>query len=30
VRNLEAWYTEFDVKPGQKLFLTASRRVQIW
>ena len=30
VRNLDAWYPAFDVKPGQKLFLTPEERVRIW
>jgi predicted metalloendopeptidase len=30
VRNLQAWYTAFDVKPGRALYLEAGRRVQIW
>ncbi|APR75869.1 Metallopeptidase [Minicystis rosea] len=30
VRNLDAWYTAFDVKKGQKLFLDPNDRVRIW
>jgi putative endopeptidase len=30
VRNLDAWYPAFDVKPGQKLALTPEQRVRIW
>jgi putative endopeptidase len=30
VRNLDAWYPAFDVKPGQKLYLTHEERVRIW
>jgi len=30
VRNLDAWYPAFDVKPGQKLYLAPSDRVKIW
>ena len=30
VRNLDAWYTAFDVKPGQGLFLGPSDRVRVW
>ena len=30
VRNLDAWYAAFDVKPGQTLFLTPEQRVHIW
>jgi putative endopeptidase len=30
VRNLDAWYAAFDVKPGDKLFLTPEERVRIW
>ncbi len=30
VRNLDAWYPAFDVKPGQKLFLAPGSRVQVW
>ncbi|MFN7986736.1 MAG: M13-type metalloendopeptidase [Thermoanaerobaculia bacterium] len=30
VRNLDAWYAAFDVKPGQKLWLAPGERVQVW
>jgi predicted metalloendopeptidase len=30
VRNLDAWYTAFGVKPGQKLFLAPEARVRVW
>ena len=30
VRNLDAWYSAFDVKPGQKLYLAPQDRVRIW
>jgi endothelin-converting enzyme/putative endopeptidase len=30
VRNVDAWYDTFAVKPGQKLFLTPAQRVRIW
>lgn len=30
VRNLDAWYAAFDVKPGDKLFLAPEKRVKIW
>jgi len=30
VRNLDAWYAAFDVKPGQTLYLTPDERVHIW
>jgi putative endopeptidase len=30
VRNIDAWYTSFDVKPGQKLYLAPPDRVRIW
>jgi putative endopeptidase len=29
-RNIDAWYTAFDVKPGQALFLAPEQRVRIW
>ncbi len=29
VRNLDAWYPAFDVKPGQKLYLSPADRVRI-
>jgi len=30
VRNLDAWYPAFDVKPGEKLYLDPKARVKIW
>ena len=30
VRNVDAWYTAFDVKPGDKLYLAPAERVHIW
>lgn len=30
VRNLDAWYAAFKVKPGQKLYLTPEQRIKIW
>lgn len=30
VRNIDAWYAAFDVKPGEKLFLAEPDRVKIW
>jgi putative endopeptidase len=30
VRNLDAWYVAFDVKPGDKLYLAPADRVHIW
>lgn len=30
VRNFDAWYAAFDVKPGQKLYLAPAERVRIW
>jgi predicted metalloendopeptidase len=30
VRNLDAWYQAFDVKPGEKLYLAPDDRVRIW
>ncbi|HXO99007.1 MAG TPA: M13 family metallopeptidase [Luteibacter sp.] len=29
-RNLDAWYTAFDVTPGQALYLSENERVRIW
>ena len=29
LRNLDAWYTSFDVKPGDKLYLTRDQRIRI-
>jgi endothelin-converting enzyme/putative endopeptidase len=30
VRNLDAWYAAFNVKPGQTLYLAPDQRVHIW
>ena len=30
VRNIDAWYGSFDVKPGEKLYLAPEERVRIW
>ena len=30
VRNLDAWYAAFDVKPGETLFLKPDDRVRVW
>ena len=30
VRNLDAWYDAFDVRPGQALYLEPAARVRIW
>jgi putative endopeptidase len=30
VRNLDAWYSAFNVQQGQRLFLTPAQRVRIW
>lgn len=30
VRNLDAWYAAFDVKPGERLYLAPEARVRIW
>src|SRR5271167_817794 len=30
VRNIDAWYTAFDVKPGETLYLAPADRVRIW
>jgi putative endopeptidase len=30
VRNLDAWYQDFDVKPGEKLYLAPAERVRVW
>ena len=30
VRNVDAWYAAFDVKPGDKLYLPPEERVHIW
>jgi endothelin-converting enzyme/putative endopeptidase len=30
VRNIDAWYAAFDVKPGEKRYLAPADRVRIW
>ena len=30
VRNIDAWYSAFDIKPGDRLYLAPERRVRIW
>ena len=30
VRNIDGWYSAFDVKPADKLYLTPDHRVRIW
>jgi putative endopeptidase len=30
VRNLDAWYKAFDVKPGDKLYLEPGKRAKVW
>jgi putative endopeptidase len=30
VRNVDAWYAAFNVKPGEKLYLAPDQRVHIW
>jgi putative endopeptidase len=30
VRNVDAWYAAFDVKPGQKMYVAPEDRVRIW
>lgn len=30
LRNLDAWYSAFDVRPGDKLYLPPGKRVRIW
>jgi putative endopeptidase len=30
VRNLDAWYASFGVKPGEKLYVAPGKRVRIW
>ncbi|CAN5531016.1 hypothetical protein BH09PSE4_BH09PSE4_07200 [soil metagenome] len=30
VRNLDAWYDAFGVKPGDKLYLAPEKRVKVW
>jgi putative endopeptidase len=30
VRNIDAWYDGFGVKPGQRLYLAPPDRVRVW
>ncbi len=30
VRNLDAWYKAFNVKPGEKLYLKPEERIKVW
>jgi predicted metalloendopeptidase len=30
MRNVDAWYKAFNVKPGDKLYLPPAQRVKIW
>ena len=30
VRNMDAWYAAFDIKPGDRLYLAPNQRVRIW
>ena len=30
VRNMDAWYAAFDIRPGDKLYLAPNQRVRIW
>jgi len=30
VRNIDAWYSSFDVRPGETLYLAPDERVRIW
>ena len=30
VRNIDAWYSAYDIKPGAKLFLSPNERAHIW
>ncbi|HET7041538.1 MAG TPA: M13-type metalloendopeptidase, partial [Gemmatimonadales bacterium] len=30
VRNLDAWYDAFDVRPGDALYLAPASRVRVW
>jgi len=30
VRNLDAWYAAFDVRPGEALYLAPAERVRVW
>jgi putative endopeptidase len=30
IRNIEGWYSAFDVQPGEKLYVAPDQRVRIW
>ena len=30
IRNMEGWYTAYDIKPGDKLYVAPENRVKIW
>ena len=30
VRNMDAWYAAFDIKPGDRLYIAPNQRVRIW
>jgi putative endopeptidase len=30
MRNVDAWYNDWDVRPGEKLYLAPADRVHIW
>ena len=30
MRNIDAWYDAFGVKPGDKLYVPPEQRVRIW
>jgi putative endopeptidase len=30
IRDIDAWYTAFDVKPGDKMYIAPEDRVHIW
>ena len=30
VRNVDAWYAAFDIKPGMKMYLPPEKRVRVW
>jgi putative endopeptidase len=29
-RNLDAWYTAFNIQPGSKFYIPPEKRVRIW
>jgi putative endopeptidase len=30
VRNIDAWYKAFNVKPGEKMYLSPEERIKLW